>query len=98
MTKRSGNFAAVAVAGLVATKLAQIAILTTATLAPDPATGRTVAVIFAPAFQSAPAYVTPLQSSMAFGLAMIAVAGGLGWVASLVLERLGSPLRQQASP
>jgi hypothetical protein len=89
MKRASGILSFMAIAGLVGFQLLQVLMLTTGAAYPDPATGRTEAVIIAAEISRSPTYVNMPQ--------VLAIAGSgavlIGCIAALMvisaIERFG---------
>ncbi|MER9842606.1 hypothetical protein NKJ59_15320 [Mesorhizobium australicum] len=88
MKKRlSSIFRSMVIGGLVASGVARVLILLTASPVPDPASGRTEPSLFAPAISSNWDYITPVQAWLLIVLAGVTLICVAGWPIAAWLER-----------
>ncbi|RWE33101.1 MAG: hypothetical protein EOS78_22920 [Mesorhizobium sp.] len=88
MKKRpSSIFRSMVIGGLLATGVARVLILLTASPVPDPASGRTEPSLFAPAISSNWDYITPVQAWLLIVLASVTLICVAGWPIAAWLER-----------
>src|SRR6478735_7745192 len=88
MKKRlSSILRSMVIGGLVATGLARVLILLTASPVPDPASGRTEPSQFAPVISSNWDYITPAQTWLLIVLAGITLICVIAWPLTAWMER-----------
>ncbi|TPM32866.1 hypothetical protein [Mesorhizobium sp. B2-3-4] len=88
MKKRlSSIFRSMVIGGLVATSVARVLILFSASPVPDPASGRTEPSLFAPAISSNWDYITPAQTWLLIVLAGLTLICVAGWPIAAWMER-----------
>lgn len=73
--------------GLVASGVARVLILLTASPVPDPASGRTEPSLFAPAISSNWDYITPLQAWLLIILTGVTLSCVVAWPIAAWMER-----------
>ena len=88
MKKLAAYISGALIAGLVATELAHIALLTTASSTPDRTSGRTQAVLIAPEVSHSASYITTPQILLLVGLGSVVVLCFAALMVLNVLERL----------
>ncbi|ESY77227.1 hypothetical protein X740_25040 [Mesorhizobium sp. LNHC221B00] len=88
MKKRlSSIFRSMAIGGLVATGVARVLILFSASPVPDPASGRTEPSLFAPAISSNWDYITPAQTWLLIMLTGVTLICVVAWPIAAWMER-----------
>ena len=88
MKKRlSSIMRSMALGGLVASGVARVLILFTASPVPDPASGRTEPSLFAPKFSTDWDYITPLQIWILILLTSATLICLAGWAVAALMER-----------
>lgn len=88
MKKRfSSTMRSLTLGGLIATAVARVLIIFTASPVPDPASGRTEPELFAPVISSSWNYITPAQSWTLIVLTGATLIGFVGWVFFAFMER-----------
>lgn len=75
--------------GLCASGIARVLILFTASPVPDPASGRTEPLLFAPAISTSWDYITPVQAWLLIMLTSVTLICVVAWPIAAWLERRG---------
>ena len=77
--------------GLVASGVARVLVLFTASPVPDPASGRTEPSLFAPAISSNWDYITPVQAWLLIILTGVTLSCVVAWPIAAWMERRADP-------
>ena len=87
MKRLSSILRSMALGGLVATSVARVLILFTASPVPDPASGRTEPSLFAPAISTNWDYITPVQTWLLIMLTSVTLICVGAWPVAAWMER-----------